>query len=93
MIASQIVLNREHIQEAINWILCSYAGNDASDGPVQISQDYYAAQKEFFGLVYRLIEPLLDAPLPDDVGMESIMKYYGFSPGETPTPAKLSLLG
>jgi hypothetical protein len=86
MIASQIVMNRGPIREAMDPLLCSYTGNDASDDLVQIERDYYAAQKQFFGLVYRLVEPLLDAPLPDDKGMESLGRYYGFSPEEAILP-------
>ena len=85
MIASQIVLNRNGIREAMDQFSCSYIGNDESDDPAQI-EDYEAVKKELFGLVYRLIEPLLDAPLPDDKGMESIMRYYGFFPEEAISP-------
>ena len=77
MIASQIVLSRNGIREAMD----QFYWNDENDDPVQI-EDYEAVKKELFGLVYRLVVPLLDAPLPDDKGMESIMRYYGFSPKE-----------
>ena len=128
MIASQIVLNRNGIREAMdqldigletsddpaqteatNKLLRSYMENEASDDPAKLekreqilrslsfyagnaadrsqsAQDYYAARKELFERVYRLVEPLLDAPLPDDKGMESIMRYYGFFPEEAISP-------
>jgi hypothetical protein len=39
-------------------------------------EDEAASLKRFFQLVYLIVEQLLDAPLPDDKGMEKVVAYY-----------------